>query len=294
MKVHHFSAATLCPPLGKWVINDVGHMVCHCLLVEAPGGLILVETGIGAAELAEPARRLGQMFTAIVRPARDPSGTALAKVESLGFRRRDVRHIFITHLDPDHAGGLSDFPEAQVHLHRPEHDAAMARRTRLASHWLAQRWLSTQSTQRYRTPLWDHGVKWVLHEPTGERWMGFEHVKPIDGVDVALVPLVGHTRGHSGVAVRSDAGWLLHCGDAYYHPGELAEPRPKPPLFLGLLARLEEVDRAARLANRERLRTLAREHPEVKLFCAHDPTELEAMQAHSADARQPSPRATVI
>ncbi len=29
-----------------------------------------------------------------------------------------------------------------------------------------------------------------------------------------LVPLFGHTRGHCGVAVRTEQGWLFHAGDA--------------------------------------------------------------------------------
>ena len=40
-----------------------------------------------------------------------------------------------------------------------------------------------------------------------------------------------------------------------------------------------EVDRRARLVNQERLRRLALAAAgEVRVFCAHDPVELEAMQ----------------
>jgi len=36
----------------------------------------------------------------------------------------DVRHIVLTHLGFDHAGGLDDFPAATVHLLRQESDHA--------------------------------------------------------------------------------------------------------------------------------------------------------------------------
>jgi glyoxylase-like metal-dependent hydrolase (beta-lactamase superfamily II) len=36
------------------------------------------------------------------------------QVQRLGFDPRDVRHIVLTHLDFDHAGGLDDFPHATV------------------------------------------------------------------------------------------------------------------------------------------------------------------------------------
>ena len=56
-------------------------------------------------------------------------GTWARQVEALGYSARDVRHIVVTHLDPDHAGGLSDFPDAEVHIFRAEHKAAMERRS---------------------------------------------------------------------------------------------------------------------------------------------------------------------
>jgi glyoxylase-like metal-dependent hydrolase (beta-lactamase superfamily II) len=51
--------------------------------------------------------------------------TAYMQIKELGFNPQDVRHILVTHLDLDHAGGLSDFPEAKVHIFAPEFEAAM-------------------------------------------------------------------------------------------------------------------------------------------------------------------------
>ena len=59
--------------------------------------------------------------------------TAVRQIAQLGFEPRDVRHIALTHLDFDHAGGLDDFPTATVHLLASERDAAFARKT-----WLDQ------------------------------------------------------------------------------------------------------------------------------------------------------------
>jgi glyoxylase-like metal-dependent hydrolase (beta-lactamase superfamily II) len=36
-------------------------------------------------------------------------GEAFEQVRALGFAPNDVRHVLLTHLDRDHAGGLSDF-----------------------------------------------------------------------------------------------------------------------------------------------------------------------------------------
>ncbi len=59
--------------------------------------------------------------------------------------------------------------------------------------------------------------------------MGFVSVHALEGdggPEVLLVPLAGHTRGHSGIAVRTDDGWLLHCGDAYFYRGEMDVDAP--------------------------------------------------------------------
>src|SRR5215831_20343861 len=104
-------------------------MVCHCLAVESGQGLILVDTGVGLGDLADPRARLGGLFTHVVRPRTDPENTAVRRIEKLGFKPADVRHIVLTHLDLDHAGGLPDFPDAMVHCYAPEHAAAMAPRT---------------------------------------------------------------------------------------------------------------------------------------------------------------------
>jgi glyoxylase-like metal-dependent hydrolase (beta-lactamase superfamily II) len=54
--------------------------------------------------------------------------------------------------------------------------------------------------------------------------MGFEAVRDLDGLppEILLVPLAGHTWGHSAVAIDTGDGWLLHAGDAYFFRGESA------------------------------------------------------------------------
>jgi glyoxylase-like metal-dependent hydrolase (beta-lactamase superfamily II) len=84
--------------------------------------------------------------------------------------------------------------------------------------------------------------------------------------------------------VRDGDGWILHCGDAYFHRNEMNIP-PSVPTGIGLFQRLMADDGKARLANQERLRELNRDHGhEVRLFCAHDPVELERDVAAAAAA----------
>ena len=108
----------------------------------------------------------------------------------------------------------------------------------------------------------------------------FDTVRDLHGLpdDILLVPLAGHTSGHSGVAVRDGAGWLLHAGDAYFFRGEMGLEAPVYPPGLAGYQRMMEVDRAARLANQPKLRALSLQAHEVRLFCAHDPVELALLR----------------
>lgn len=239
-------------------------MVAHCLLVERPGGLLLVDTGFGTGDLADP-RRLGQPFRALLRPALDPAETAIAQVRALGHDPRDVTDIVLTHLDLDHAGGLGDFPHARVHVYDAELDAALNP--------------TLKERGRYRAPQWAHGPQWVQHRAEGESWLGLSSLSVLAD-DVLMVPLAGHSRGHSGVAVRRpDGGWLLHAGDAYFSAGEKETPPTCPP-GLRAFQSFTQAGSTLRHENQQRIRELYAAHPaDPTVFCAHDPSELATLRS---------------
>jgi glyoxylase-like metal-dependent hydrolase (beta-lactamase superfamily II) len=268
--LHHISCGTMCPH-GQRLISGAGSMlgtarlVCHCLIVEGAEGLVLIDTGFGLDDMRNT-RQLGLIFDTLFRPQAREEQTAIEQVRALGFAPEDVRHIVATHLDVDHAGGLPDFPGAQVHVLGRELDGAMHP--------------SWRERERYVAAHWAHGPDWVRHEPEGDEWQGFESVRILPGSDaeILLVPLIGHTRGHTGVAVKHDDRWLLHCGDAFFHHGEMRTPPYCPPV-LKAFQNLNSVDNAARRQNSERLRELARRGAgAVELFCSHDESTLARLQ----------------
>lgn len=265
--IHHLSCGTMCPRGARMLTGEGGllasaRLICHCLLIEGADGLVLVDTGFGLDDIRNP-RQLGRAFTTIVRPRVDAAEAAITRVRELGFDPGDVRHIITTHLDLDHAGGLPDFPEAEVHLLGLELEAALHP--------------SLRDRPRYIAAHWAHGPRWVQHAAGGEQWQGFDSVRILPGSDaeILLIPLIGHSHGHTGVAVRDEDRWLLHCGDAFFHHGEIATPPHCPP-GLAAFAAFDQVDGAARRGNVERLRELAaRSSDEVELICSHDPSYLD-------------------
>ncbi len=284
MRVHHLNCGTCCPVGGRLFDGSsdspFGHLVCHCLLIETDAGLVLVDTGFGTRDVDHPSRRLSPFFLTLNNIQLRREETALAQVRALGFDPADVRHIILTHLDFDHAGGIEDFPNARVHVTSREKEVAEARDGGVFV-----------GTRRYRPEQWDEASDWRLYPfGGGERWFGFDAVRDLEGLppEILLVPLAGHTWGHSGVAIRDGDGWMLHAGDAYFYRGEVgAEEYSCTPALRGY-QRLMEVDRAARLANQARLRRLSLDYAgEVRMFCAHDAVEFEIL------ARQASPQTRV-
>jgi glyoxylase-like metal-dependent hydrolase (beta-lactamase superfamily II) len=202
MNVRHLNTGTMCP-IGRRLVNGSGglferaRMVCHCLLIETGDGLALVDTGIGLGDIADP-KRLGSRWLRQTAPRLDPAETAVQQIKALGYSPDDVRHLLLTHLDRDHAGGVPDFPKAKVHVRRREYEMAVL--GKLAA-----------PKGRYVSEQWQHGPDWALHGEGGEDWFGFKSVRALSDrePDVLMIPLPGHTLGHCGIAVRTRNGWLL-------------------------------------------------------------------------------------
>lgn len=271
VRIHHLNCGTMCPHGRRFLAGDGGilqttQLCCHCLLIETDGGLVLVDSGLGTQDIQSP-KRLGVPFRSLIRPKLVESETAVHQVRELGFKPEDVRHIVLTHLDLDHAGGIGDFPAARIHVFEKEYEAAMAPGLR--------------ERARYVSAQWAHGPDWVGHPIAGEKWFGFDAIRPIPGIDpdVLLIPLTGHTRGHCGVAVRRGDRWVIHCGDAYFFHGEVDTP-PHCPIGLMAFQSLIQMNGPQRLHNQRRLRELkSRRSADIDLFCAHDPLELQQLRS---------------
>ncbi len=247
MKAHHVNCGWLhLPPAPK--------VPCHCLLIKDASGLALVDAGIGLLDARNPIERVGQAMIDKAGFQFGEADTAARQIERLGLRPADVGHIVLTHGDPDHAGGLADFPNAQVHIAAEELAAIEA------------------GLWRYRPPQFAHGPRWAVAGPSNRRWFGLE-ARPLPlgfSAEVLLVPLFGHTLGSSGVAIRQGDRWVLHVGDAYYLRVEL-ETDDHP---IHELTAKNAVDDAQRRKTLEELRRVFRDHGgEVQMVGYHDITE---------------------
>jgi N-acyl homoserine lactone hydrolase len=155
----------------------------HAFAIERPEGLILVDTGLHPG-VRSPRPRVQRRL--VPNPVeRLEIGLAMRAV---GLDPADVRTVILTHLDWDHAGGLADFPRAEVLVHRPEWEFAQTFRGK----------------QRYEPRLWPDRLAPTVYELDREPYGPFPSSKAVtaDGA-VRLVPLPGHSIGQVGVVVRS-------------------------------------------------------------------------------------------
>ncbi|MFC9550043.1 MBL fold metallo-hydrolase [Rhodococcus sp. NPDC056960] len=259
MRVHHLNCGTFTSAL-------MGRLVCHVLACETDTGIVLVDSGFGLADVADPTHRVGR-YAKLTGARFRESETAVRRLETLGLDPSDVTHIVATHLDFDHIGGVADFPNATLHTTAAEHAASEGRST-------------FRERVRYRPAQLSPAPAVRTYSGPGESVLGFSGTHPIDelGGRIVLVPMPGHTRGHAAVAVDTgNRGWLLHAGDAFYHRSTVAAPGQVPPGTEGRALRVMEeliaVDRSKIRDNHRRLRELNNQAaPRVRVFSAHDPT----------------------
>ena len=273
VQIHHLNATTFRLRFARTfdgrrrIFDNQLTCVTHCLLLETTlAGLVLVDTGFSAQDVKDP-RRVSPIFHFVFRPPWKPEETAIAGIRQLGLDPQDVRHIVLTHLDCDHAAGLSDFPWAAAHVDALELQAARSGHT-------------LQDHLRYDRPRLSQHAHWESYDHSGgDIWHGIQAVRSIRalGDEVALVPLPGHSPGHCGVAVCGPQGWQLHAGDAYMQRAEL-QPPPLGPASTGVFQPIMQSDGSARKNSLACLAELDRQYKgEVKVFCAHDRAEFEAL-----------------
>lgn len=157
----------------------------RCLLIEAPGALVLVDTGIGNKE--------EKKFRSIygVDNAGDPTRLEDA-IRAAGFQPDDVDIVLSTHLHFDHAGGNTvlredgtiapAFPRARYVVQRGEFDFAHSGNERVRASYLAR---NIEPVARAGLQDFVDGVATVTE-------------------GVRVIPTPGHTPHHQSVLIESD------------------------------------------------------------------------------------------
>jgi glyoxylase-like metal-dependent hydrolase (beta-lactamase superfamily II) len=182
-------------------LKDPAETSVNAYLVNTGSKLVLIDTG--AANLFGPT--LGNM---------------LSNLKAAGYAPEQIDEVYITHLHPDHVGGLMNgdkpaFPNAVVRA--DQHDADF--------------WLS--KTQMQKAP--QEAQKFFENAMTSlNPYIMAGKFKPIiahTGADVELVPGIkavasyGHTPGHSFYSIESQGQKMVIWGDLM-HAAAIQFPNP--------------------------------------------------------------------
>src|SRR5260370_10902829 len=141
-------------------------------------------------------------------------GHLAANLRSAGYTLNEVDIVLITHLHVDHIGGLTTqdgqivFPNAEVYVAKPENDFWLSPEIAVKAPKDVQPFF--QAAQGVAAPYIKAG-KWHTFSDS-------EH----SGDGMQIVPLHGHTPGHTGYEFSSQGKNILFWGDIL--------PVPPPPL----------------------------------------------------------------
>jgi len=185
-------------------------------------------------------------------------GRLAGSLRSAGYTPEEVDVVLVTHLHSDHVGGLTTqdgmrvFPNADVYVAKAESDSRLSPEIAARSPNDAQPFF--QSAQAIAAPYIAAG-----------KWHTFRAFEPIvDGM--RLVPLPGHTPGHTGYEFSSQGHRILFLGDVV-HAQRVQLQHPE-------VTATFDIDQAAASATRRQLLArLAREDvliagPHASLFPA--------------------------
>ncbi|MCL8537752.1 MBL fold metallo-hydrolase [Chryseobacterium gallinarum] len=245
-RIHHLNCVKISIPMN----NDV---IGHCLLIEEDDNLLLIDTGVGVQDVEHPNERLGAELIEAVGFQLDMERTVFHQIQKLGLEPAHVKDCVLSHLDPDHTGGLADFPHATVHVSTEE----------LINFY--------SENPRYLQGHLAHHPFVKEYPASDQHWFGLE-ARKVDAsseTEIFLIPLFGHTLGHCGVAIRWEEKWILYVGDAYYLRAELEDEQHPA----GELAASRADDNTRRLESMVKIKKLINEHPEIEVFGYHDREE---------------------
>ena len=216
-RIGRMTVTTLCDghfPLSAHDVLRSGEVSLDTLLMEARLDNI-VPSHVNAFLIDDGLHRI--LIDAGAGDLQDATlGRMATQLMSAGHRPSDIDIVLVTHLHPDHIGGLTRngkalFPRAIVHVPREE-----------AAFWLeASSYGHVDPSVR---ATFEHARRIVAPYVADGRYRLFDPETSWYGC-LTAESLPGHTSGHTGYRLRTGERDLVFCGDLFHVvPVQLAEP----------------------------------------------------------------------
>ncbi len=247
------------------------------LIRHPSNGMILFDSGLGLKFKSQLQgwwlHRLFQLFLPYHLGAGE---TASEQMVAQGIQAKDVRYIILSHLHYDHAGGLADFPKAQILVSEDEWQHGDVSRLRARFYGYMKEMYEGMEDR----------VQLIEYPPVSN-YDPFEASLDLFGDgSLMLLATPGHTPGHQSLLLPSvfpcpridkahDAGPDRPCpvlltGDAVWVRENYERPAPK-----GWKAQFIEESKEQAWETTQKIHQFHQEHPEVVIISGHDPERLQ-------------------
>ncbi len=221
-------------------------------------GVVLIDAGFPRRSAADPRDYPGATAARLLKLTVEAPAADLLK--DIGRAEADVLNVVVTHMHSDHIGGIEDFPNAALWVHRAEWESADERGP-----------LGKPDT----SPFADHAVVKTVEFTATKPYGPFGgHVDLFGDGSVVLLPAPGHTPGHMAVMLNLPSGSFLFTGDCAWVDRHWTEPSLKSRLVRNLI----EDDWERNWANQWRIHEWAEAHPELTVVAGHEPANLERLK----------------
>ena len=217
-------------------------------LIEHPQGRLLIDTGWHKDVRQQGKKHLGYRY--LFSKPYLPEGWAVdERLQSLGLIAQDLDYVLLSHLDLDHAGGLTHVATAKkILVHSLE-------------------WQTAQKDKlRYMDSLWQ-GITFETFDTKGSQVFGKSSLDLFGDDSVHLVHTPGHSLGLTSVVVKNAVGEFIVLASDVGYAGDSLE-RLKIP---GVLA-----DKSAAVASLMWLKDLSGKEKCRGIYFNHDTSKQDS------------------
>ena len=185
---------------GAFSADGGWRYVVTCYLLQEGDRWVLVDTGCGASALAFPA------FLGV-------EGRLAARLSALGVSRDQIDTVVITHIHPDHVGGLVAPDQAQ-----PTPAFPRARLVVPREDW--ETWRRPDVQEAFPFPYVGDTIAPLIDSGDVELFEGERSLSR----GLTLLPTPGHTPGSSSLLIDSGGERAMLVGDVWLHPFQVTDP----------------------------------------------------------------------
>lgn len=222
------------------------------LLEHSAEGLILFDTGYSRS--IYHLGITGWLYNTLNPTTVTADNEIVAKLRADGIAVEDISYVILSHLHPDHIGGVKFFPHAKFLLSRSSYE--------LLQHPRVKDLVFTRLL-----PDWFESRLEILDDFQVDAATGLASIQPFSDNSLVVVDLEGHARGQIGVLIP---GKLLLAADACWG-SDLVDYTPK----MTPIAKLIQYDYHAYVTVLAKLAKLNRSG--IKIYYSHEVYDIKEL-----------------